>query len=53
MKIETNQELVEVLREIVGQPKTNRWGYDAAAVALDDGWRELARAALAAALAEA
>lgn len=40
-------ELVAALREIVGQENPNRWGYDAAEIALDAGWRERARAALA------
>jgi hypothetical protein len=40
-------ELVAVLREIVGQAKPNRWGYDAADVALRDDWRQRARAVLA------
>lgn len=40
-------EMLAALREIVGQDRPNRWGYDAATVAMDDGWRERARAALA------
>ena len=39
-------ELAEILREIVGQEQPNRFGYDAAAVALDDDWRQRARAIL-------
>jgi len=41
-------ELRALLAEIVGQAQPNRWGYDAACVALDDNWRARARAALAA-----
>jgi hypothetical protein len=40
-------ELAAVLAEIVGQENPNRWGYDAAHVALNDEWRARARAALA------
>lgn len=43
----TREELVEVLHEIVGQETPNRWGYDAARVALEDDWRLRARAAYA------
>lgn len=38
--------LLAALKEIVGQDKPNRYGYDAAGVALDDDWRARARAAL-------
>lgn len=44
--------LLALLQEIVGQPTPNSWGYDAAAVALNDDWRARARAALAAATAK-
>lgn len=37
---------LHVLREIVGQKHPNRWGYDAACVAMDDDWRARARRAL-------
>ncbi len=39
-------EMLAVLEQIVGQEKPNRCGYDAASVALDDAWRERARAVL-------
>ncbi len=47
MDEQTVQELVSILREIVGQQAPNRWGYDAACVALDDDWRTRARVVLA------
>lgn len=47
------QDMMAVLREVVGQEKPNRWGYDAAAVALNDDWRARAREALAQAEVEA
>ena len=40
-------DLLAVLAEIVGQETPNKWGYDAAGVAMNDAWRERARAALA------
>lgn len=40
-------ELLAALVEIVGQENPNRWGYDAARKALDDDWRDRARAAIA------
>ena len=40
-------DLIGVLREIVGQKEPNRWGYDAAHVALNDDWRGRARDVLA------
>lgn len=40
-------ELVDILREIIGQEKPNRYGYDAGAVALNDDWRKRARQVLA------
>lgn len=43
----TYSELRAILAEIVGQEKPNRYGYDAASVALDDGWRGRARELLA------
>ena len=39
-------ELLAILREIVGQDQPNRWGYDAAGVALSDNWRRRAREAI-------
>ncbi len=39
-------EMIEVLKEIVGQEKPNKYGYDAAEVALKDEWRDKARAVL-------
>ena len=47
MNEQTVRELVSVLREIVGQQAPNRWGYDAAGIALDDDWRTRAQAVLA------
>ena len=41
------ERLRAVLVRIVGQPEPNRWGYDAAGVALDDEWRKDALKALA------
>ena len=39
--------MYEALKAIVGQQTPNRWGYDAAEIALNDEWRAQARAALA------
>lgn len=39
--------MYEALKAIVGQQRPNRWGYDSAEIALDDEWRDQARAALA------
>ena len=39
--------MYEALKAIVGQQTPNRWGYDAAGIALSDEWRAQARAALA------
>jgi hypothetical protein len=44
--VNSAEEMRQVLAEIVGQEKPNRWGYDAGAVALDAIWRTRARAAL-------
>lgn len=38
-----HDDLVAVLNTIVGQEPPNRWGYDAAGVALDNTWRARAR----------
>ncbi len=38
--------MYEALKAIVGQQTPNRWGYDAAEIALSDEWRAQARAAL-------
>ena len=39
-------ELLAALEEIVGQKSPNKYGYDAAEVALNDAWRNKARAAI-------
>lgn len=39
-----HQELIDVLGEIVGQEKPNSWGYDSSVVAMNDVWRNKARA---------
>lgn len=40
-------EMRKVLEEIVGQEKPNKYGYDAASMAMDNEWRKRARKALA------
>lgn len=37
------EEAAKLLEEIVGQKKPNQWGYDAAYIAMGDGWRFRAR----------
>lgn len=44
--MEERDALAAVLDKIVGQKHPNKWGYDAASVAMDDEWRAEARATL-------
>lgn len=46
MRCNLHQELIDTLAEIVGQAEPNKWGYDSASVALNDKWRNNARALL-------
>lgn len=46
MRCNLHQELIDALATIVGQEKPNKWGYDSASVALNDDWRNNARALL-------
>lgn len=39
-----HQELIDTLGAVVGQDHPNKWGYDAAGIAMNDEWRNKARA---------
>ena len=46
-RLEAADDLLAALKDIVGQETPNKWGYDAAYVAMDEAWRARARAAIA------
>ncbi len=45
-RLEQANRMERILFEIVGQDKPNRYGYDAAGIAMNDDWRARARASI-------